>query len=57
MYVIAVINTLVMRFWYICCSNQFSRTRERDMLFRTRAGAFIIFHLHGNKEQNKVKDT
>jgi len=27
------------------------------MLFRTRASAFIIYHLHSNREQNEAKDT
>jgi hypothetical protein len=56
MYVIAVINTSILRCWYIGCSNQFRRTRERDTLFRTRASAFTIFHLRSNREQNDAKD-
>jgi hypothetical protein len=57
MYVVAVINTSIFRCLYIGCSNQFGRTRERDMLFRTRASTFIIFHLHSNRLQNEAKYT
>jgi len=56
MYVVPVIKTSILSCWYIGCSNQFSRTRERDMLFMTRASPFIIFHLDSNREQNEAKD-